>query len=191
MGVYRHIRDSWNKPSAETTKLWRERLIKWRREQVTVRLEHPTRLDRARSIGYKAKPGFIVVRQRVLRGGHTRPKFKAGRAPRKYRRYLSLRKNYQFIAEERAQDHYPNCLVLNSYYVAKDGKHYWYEVVLVDPAHPVIRADPNINWVVQKKHQSRVYRGKTSAGRKVRGLRNKGKGAEKARPSRRANKRLY
>ena len=69
----------------------------------------------------------------------------------------------------------------------KDGKYYWFEVILVDPAHPVIKADPKINWICDKKHRSRVFHGKTSAGRKVRGLRHKGKGAEKARPSRRAN----
>ncbi|KKT75754.1 MAG: 50S ribosomal protein L15e, partial [Candidatus Peregrinibacteria bacterium GW2011_GWA2_44_7] len=42
-----------------------------RKEPVTLVLEHPTRLDRARSLGYKAKQGCIVARQRVGRGGHT------------------------------------------------------------------------------------------------------------------------
>ena len=32
----------------------------------------------------------------------------------------NLDKNYQLIAEERTSKKYPNCEVLNSYYVAKD-----------------------------------------------------------------------
>ena len=36
-------------------------------------------------------------------------------------------------------------------------------------------------------HRGRAYRGKTSAGKRGRGLFNKGKGAEKLRPSLKAN----
>ena len=74
----------------------------------------------------------------------------------------------------------------------EDGKYYWYEIILVDPSHPVIKADKKINWICNRKQRSRAFRGKTSAGRKMRGLRgNKGKGAEKARPSRRAHSRKH
>ena len=188
MSLYKQVRNLWKKPKANMPELVRERLIKWRRENVTVRIKRPTRIDRARSLGYKAKQGYLVVRQRVIRGGHTRPMIKKGRRPKRYGTRLTLRKNYQQIAEERAQKKFVNLVVLNSYQVAKDGKHYWYEIILVDPDHPVIKADPKINWVCNKKHRSRVFHGKTSAGRKGRGLRgNKGHGAEKARPSRRAN----
>lgn len=192
MSLYKQVRELWKKPKANMPELWRERLIKWRKEQVTVKLERPTRIDRARSLGYKAKQGYLVVRQRVLRGGHTRPQIKKGRRPRNYGTRLSLRKNYQQIAEERTQKKFLNLAVLNSYWVAQDGKHYWFEVILVDPSHPVIKTDPKINWICDKKNWKRVFHGKTSAGRKGRGLRgNKGKGAEKARPSRRANLRKY
>jgi len=71
--------------------------------------------------------------------------------------------------------------------VGADGKHHFYEVILVDRSHPAILNDKDINWITGEKN--RVYRGKTSAGKKGRGLRNKGKGAEKIRPSIRANKR--
>jgi large subunit ribosomal protein L15e len=43
--------------------------------------------------------------------------------------------------------------------------------------------DPKIGWIAEKQHRSRVYRGLTSAGKKGRGLRWKGKGVEHARPS--------
>lgn len=164
-------------------------MVAWRREPVTLRLEHPTRLDRARALGYRAKQGIFVIRQRVLRGGHKRPDIKGGRMPKNSRLRLVLRKNYQLIAEERANDAFPNCEVINSYCLAKDGKNYWFEVILVDPHHPVIQADPHLKWFSKPQHRGRVYRGLTSAARKMRGLRWKGKGVEKARPSRRAHDR--
>lgn len=169
--------------------LWRERLLKWRREASTVRVEKPTRIDKARALGYKAKQGFIIVRQRVKRGGHMRPKaIMGGRRSKHARRRMVLGKSYQQIAEERANDKYPNCEVLNSYWVARDGNYFWYEIILIDKAHPVILADKNISWIAQKQHTGRVYRGLTSAARKTRGLRdNRGKGAEKLRPSKNAN----
>ena len=91
------------------------------------------------------------------------------------------------MAEERTQKRYPNLEVLNSYWVGADGQHEWYEVILVDPHHPVIQADPKINWICYNTQKGRVYRGKTSAGKKGRGLDKKGKGVEKNRPSIRAN----
>ncbi len=188
MGIYQKVRELWTKPKENMPELWRERLIAWRKQGSTVKLERPTRIDRARSLGYKAKQGYIVVRQKVLRGGHTRPMIKKGRRPKHYGTRLSLRKNYQHIAEERAQKKYVNLVVLNSYWVIEDGKYYWYEIIMVDPDHPVIKSDKKINWICDAKNRSRVFHGKTSAGRKTRGLRgNKGIGAEKARPSRRAN----
>ena len=189
MGIYKHIKNAWKKPKANMPELWRERLIAWRREPVTVKLERPTRIDRARSLGYKAKQGYVVVRQRVLRGGHTRPQIKKGRRPKHYGTRLSLRKNYQQIAEERAAKKFVNLAVLNSYWVIEDGKYYWFEIIFVDPDHPVIMSDNKINWICAQKNRSRVFHGKTSAGRKSRGLRGKGAGFEKARPSRRANQR--
>ena len=189
MGLYKQVRELWKKPKANMPELWRERLIQWRRENVTVKIERPTRIDRARSLGYKAKQGYIVVRQRVLRGGHTRPMIKGGRRPKRFGTKLNLRKNYQQIAEERAAKKFTNLTVLNSYWVCEDGKYYWYEIILVDPSHPVIQNDSKINWICKRKHWSRVSRGKTSAARKSRGMRGKGKGFEKSRPSRRANDR--
>ncbi len=189
MSLYKQIRNLWKKPKENMPELWRERLISWRRQNSTEKLERPTRIDRARSLGYKAKQGYVMVRQRVLRGGHTRPQIKGGRRPKRYGTRLNLRKSYKVIAEERAAKKFTNLSVLNSYWVAEDGKYYWFEVILVDPSHPVIKSDPKINWICTKKHWSRVSKGKTSGAKKSRGMRGKGKGFEKARPSRRANDR--
>jgi large subunit ribosomal protein L15e len=156
-----------------------------------VRVEKPLRLDRAKELGYKAKQGYVVVRARVRRGGLRKPRARGGRKPSKMGiRKITPGKSIQRIAEERTSKHYPNLEVLNSYWIGADGKHYYYEVILVDPAHSSIKADPKINWTCDSSNRRRVLRGKTSAGRKGRGLTHKGKGAEKVRPSIRANKKL-
>ncbi|MEK6962941.1 MAG: 50S ribosomal protein L15e [Nanoarchaeota archaeon] len=187
MGFYKYIRDAWKKPSSGLGETYKNRLIEWRKEPVTVRLEHPTRLDRARSLGYRAKPGFVIVRQRLDRGGRMREKaIMGGRKPKKQRRLKVLAMNYQWVAEQRANDKYVNCEVLNSYWVGEDGKRIWHEVILVDRAHPQVLANKQLMHLVESR--GRVYRGITSAGRKSRGLRHKGVGAEKIRPSLGANK---
>ncbi len=184
MGYLKYLKKIWRKPDEEAKQLRKKRLIAYRREPVTLGVEKPTRPDRARALGYKAKQGFVIVRQRVLRGGHKRPGDQKGRSPSKNRRNLVLSKSYQQICEERANKRYTNCEVLNSYFVAKDGMHYWYEVILIDRAHPQVLGNPNLKNLVKKR--GRTFRGLTSAGRKSRHLDAKGKGTEKLRPSRNA-----
>ncbi|MHA1238710.1 MAG: 50S ribosomal protein L15e [Candidatus Odinarchaeia archaeon] len=183
--AYHYIAEAWKTPEKTYVKelMW-HRLIKWRKEPTVVRIEHPTRLDRARKLGYKAKQGYIIVRVKVRRGAlrHSRPKM--GRKPRKLGfKKLTPAKNLRWIAEEKAARKYPNMEVLNSYWVGEDGKHKWFEVILVDRSHPRIKTDPKINWICDKANRGRVFRGLTSAGKHARGLTNKGKGAEKIRPS--------
>ena len=102
-----------------------------------------------------------------------------GRRPKRYGRTKLVKKSYQWVAEERAVKKYTNCEVLNSYYVGQDGKHYWYEVILLDKHHPNILKDPVLRRIA--KQTGRVHRGLTSTAKKTRGLRKKGKGAEKVR----------
>jgi len=185
MGFYKYIRETWKKPKETLGELHKERLIAYRREPVTLRIDRPTRLDRARSLGYRAKQGILVIRQRVGRGGHTHPRIKAGRRPKHNTQRKVVNKSYQQIAEERVARKFTNCEVLNSYLVMTDGQNKWYEVIIVDRAHPAIVADTTINWISLQK--GRVFRGLTSAGKKSRGLRSKGIGAEKVRPSQKAN----
>ena len=172
--VYAYIGELWKKPKKNPVmkKLLWQRRIEWRRDPVIKRIEKPTRLDRARSLGYKAKQGFVVVRTRVRTGSMRKRAIRAGRRPkRKGILKLKTAKSAQRIAEERVNRKYPNLEVLNSYFLTKDGRYKFYEVILVDPFHPVIMNDKNINWICRKNHKGRAYRGKTSAGRKGRGLR--------------------
>ncbi|MCD4759686.1 50S ribosomal protein L15e [archaeon] len=182
--MYKYIRNLWKSPN---TALLKARIIKWRKEDSIVKLEKPTNLTRARSLGYKAKQGYILTRVRVPRGGRMRPQIKKGRRSKHSRHTKVVSKSYQTVAEERAQKKYKNLEVLNSYNLAKDGKYYWVEVILVDPNHPVIKSDKKINWIGKQKN--RVSRGLTSSAKKSRGLHRKGLGSEKTRPSQKANKR--
>ena len=186
MGMYQSIRELWKKPKANLGPLYKERLIQWRREPAVISLERPTRLDRARSLGYRAKKGITVMRVRLRRGGRHREQRKAGRRSKTQRRRKIVGKSYQWIGEERCQRKHSNMEVLNSYMVAKDGIYYWFEVIMVDPERPEIKSDKKLNFLC--KESKRVFRGKTAAAKKSRGLTKKGLGAEKLRPSRRAQK---
>lgn len=189
MALYKYIRELWKNPKSNLGELWKKRLIELRKNPAVFRLERPTRIDRARSIGYKAKKGFIVSQVKLRRGGRMRPKIRAGRRPKHFRHRKIVGKSYQLIAEERASKRYKNCEVIGSYQIAKDAIFYWYEIILVDPSNPVIKADKRFSWISGKGHRGRAFRSLTSAGRKSRGLRKKGIGAEKIRPSLRANMR--
>ncbi len=177
MGYLKYVRELWKKPTEKMREAHRQLLLKLRREPVTVRLRRPTRIDRARSLGYRAKQGVIVVRQRVNRGGRMRPDIRAGRRSAHSGQQKTLEKNYQRVAEERVASKYKNCEVVNSYKLTEDGKHAWYEVLLVERNHPVVRADARLAPIAAQRGRAR--RGLTSAGRKGRGLRKKGMGAEK------------
>lgn len=184
--AYMYVAKAWKRPEDSFVKdlMW-QRLIEWRKQHAIIRVERPTRLDRARKLGYKAKQGFVVARVRVRRGGLRKIRPKAGRRQKrmgvaKFKPAKSLR----LIAEERASRKFPNLEVLNSYWVWEDGRFKWFEVIMVDPSHPVIQSDKDINWICESAHRGRVFRGLTSAGKEIRGLRHKGRGAEKIRPSR-------
>ena len=178
--AYKYIAKAWKKPNESFVKeiMW-QRAITWRKQDSIVRIERPTRLDRARNLGYKAKQGIVLARVRVRRSGFRKTRPTGGRRQKRLGvNKIKLSKNMRLIAEERAARKFPNLEILNSYWVWEDGRFKWYEVIMVDPAilpdHPI--AD----------RTGRAFRGLTSAGRQVRGLRNRGLGAEKFRPSRNA-----
>ncbi len=135
--VYSYIKEQWTKGGAGFHDWLRNAAIGWRREPVVKRLLRPTRLDRARRLGYKPIQGIIVARVRVRRGGARKPRPVSGRRQKamgvaKYTRAISL----QSIAENRARRKYPNLEVRNSYPVYSDGKSHWFEIILRDPHHP-------------------------------------------------------
>jgi len=137
--MYKYVNESWQKIWKEKPESIRERAIAWRKEPAIVRVEKPSRIDKARRLGYKAKQGFVVVRVRVGRGGMRKIRPEAGRRP-KHLGTVKMKANVSSreVAERRASERYPNLKVLNSYFLYKDGKYAWYEVILVDLNHPAI-----------------------------------------------------
>ena len=191
MGLHKHISAAWKKPKEGIPSRYRiDRMAGWRKEPVFMRVDKPTRIDAARRVGYKAKQGVVVVRTRVRRGGLRKGKIHMKRRPSKAGiKKITMGKSIQRIAEERTARRYPNLEVLNSYWVGEDGKNKFYEVIMIDPEHPAIKSDKDMGWVSSgSSHRGRAFRGKTGAGKRGRGLLNKGKGAEKLRPSLKANK---
>lgn len=138
--MYEHVREEWKDPK-EMPELWRKRLRKWRNEKTVKRIERPTRIDRARSLGYKAKQGFVVARTRIRKGSRKSPKKSGGRRSKRSGRFFTRKKSKQEIAEQRANKKFPNLEVLNSYWVAEDGKYKWFEVIMVDPEYPAAKKD--------------------------------------------------
>lgn len=184
-GFYHYIQQAWKKPSEDFIVDLRKRMIAWRAGERITKIEKPTRLDRARALGYKAKKGFVVARVVVIRGGKKRPRPNKGRKSKKQSTKKVLKASYQWIAEQRAQRKFRNLEVLNSYKIGKDGRFYFFEVIMVDPNMPEIKSDKNINWICRPENRFRAFRGLTSAAKKSRGLRSKSHNL-KVRPSLRA-----
>ncbi|MFH1306665.1 MAG: 50S ribosomal protein L15e [Candidatus Micrarchaeota archaeon] len=160
MGMYDHIRRTFEREYKERSEVYRHRLSKWRGENSVVKLERPTNLTRARTLGWKAKQGYIIVRVRTGRGQRKRPKPMGGRKPGKNIRYLSPGVSSRKMAEQRAGRKYRNMEVLNSYWVGEDGQKKYFEIILVDP-----------KYYKGKISKTRIFRGLTSASRKGRGMR--------------------
>jgi large subunit ribosomal protein L15e len=181
-GAYHYIGEAWKKPNKE---LMHSRLIQWRAGNSIVKVDKPLRLDRARALGYKAKTGVVVVRVRLKRGGRTRTRHKHGRKSTKQHIRKNLKMSYQWVAEIRAERKYKNLEVMNSYWIGKDGKYYYFEVILVDPNRPEIAGDKAFSWILESTNRNRAQRGLTTAAKKSRGLTTKSRNM-KVRPSLRA-----
>jgi len=184
-GLYHYLRKTWKKPDKKTL---RQRMIDWRKSQVFTKVDKPLRLDRARALGYKNKKGFVIIRIRLKRGGHKKPRPNKGRRGKRLTVRKTLKMNYKWIAEQRVSRKYKNLEVLNSYQIGKDGVHYFFEVIMIDPSKPEIKKDKKLNWICKPGNKKRAMRGLTSAGKKSRGLRSKHP-TSKTRPSVRAGKR--
>jgi len=135
----------WLKMLKENPMELRQRAVIWRNQNAITRVEKPSRIARARRLGYKAKQGIIVVRMRVGTGGMRKERPRGGRRPKhlgvtKIKADVSMKQ----VAERRVLQRYPNMKLLGSYFLYKDGMHYWFEVVLADPSHPRIAKDKEI-----------------------------------------------
>ena len=135
----------WLKLWKENSPELRDRVISWRKQDAVTRIEKPSRILRARRLGYKAKQGIIVIRMRVGTGGMRKKRPTGGRRPK----HLGVTRikaavNMKQVADRRVLERYPNMALLGSYFIYKDGMHYWFEVILADPSHPRIIKDKEL-----------------------------------------------
>mmetsp|Transcript_6446 Transcript_6446/g.15404 ORF Transcript_6446/g.15404 Transcript_6446/m.15404 type:complete len:205 (-) Transcript_6446:461-1075(-) len=191
MGAYKYVEELWKKKQSDVLRfLLRMRCWEYRQLPAIMRVTHPSRPDKARRMGYKAKQGFVVYRARVRRGGRKKPVkggMVCGKPTNQGVTQLKPTRNLRSVAEERVGRKCGALRVMNSYWVNEDSTFKYFEVITVDPAHNAIRNDPRANWLCAPTQKHRELRGLTSAGKSYRGLRAKGHLANKIRPSKRAN----
>merc|ERR1712159_186434 len=189
MGAYKYLEELWRKKQSDVMRfLLRVRAWEFRQLPTIHCASRPSRPDKARRMGYKAKQGYCIYRVRVRRGGRKRPNPKGqvyGKPKNQGINQYKYAHSLRHTAENRVAKRCGNLNVLNSYWVSEDSTYKYYEVILVDPMHNAIRNDPRINWICKATMKNRQI-ATTSAAKANRGLRKKNYGASKIRPSRRA-----
>ncbi|KAG7252158.1 hypothetical protein CRUP_019583 [Coryphaenoides rupestris] len=190
MGAYKYMQELWRKKQSDVLRfLLRVRCWQYRQLSNLHRAPRPTRPDKARRLGYKAKQGrsladagpsssssssgYVIYRIRLRRGGRKRPVPKGttyGKPVHHGVNQIKFARSLQSVAEERAGRHCGGLRVLNSYWVGEDSTYKFFEVILIDTFHKAIRRNPDTQWITKAVHKHREMRGLTSAGKKSRGL---------------------
>jgi large subunit ribosomal protein L15e len=160
MGAYKYIGELYKKKQSDVLRfLLRVRCVAvlssaeigllrrfkscWEYRQLNVihRASRPSRPDKARRLGYKAKQGYVIYRVRVRRGNRKKPVPKGatyGKPVRQGVNQLKPQRSLRSTAEERVGRRCGNLRVLNSYWINQDGVYKYYEVILVDPSHKAV-----------------------------------------------------
>ncbi|CAG8266411.1 unnamed protein product [Penicillium salamii] len=177
MGALKYVEEIQKKKQSDVIRfLLRVRCWELRQLNAIHRASRPSRPDKARRLGYKAKQGYVIYRARVRRGGRKRPVPKGatyGKPTNHGVNQLKYQRALKATAEERVGRRAANLRVLNSYWINQDSTYKYFEVILVDPQHKAIRRDARINWICAPVHKHRESRGLTATGKKSRGM-NKG-----------------
>lgn len=72
--LMQYVEELWKKKQSDVLRfLQRVRCWEYRQLPSITRLTQPSRPDKARRLGYKAKQGYVVYRVRVRRGGRKKP----------------------------------------------------------------------------------------------------------------------
>lgn len=142
MGAYKYLEELYKKKQSDVMRfLLRVRCWEYRQLNVVHRASRPSRPDKARRLGYKAKQGYVIYRVRVRRGNRKRMAKKGatfGKPVNQGVSQLKFQRSLRSVAEERVGTRCPNLRVLNSYWVNQDATYKFFEVILVDPSHKVI-----------------------------------------------------
>ena len=87
-----YMEELWKRKQSDVLRfLLRVRCWEFRQLPGIVRLTGPSRPDKARRLGYKAKQGYVIYRVRVRRGGRKKPVHKVIRACKRTEAYLQAR----------------------------------------------------------------------------------------------------
>ncbi|KAJ1966233.1 60S ribosomal protein L15 [Dispira parvispora] len=174
MGAYKYLQELQKKKQSDVMRfLLRLRCWEYRQLNVVHRANRPSRPDKARRLGYKAKQGYVIYRVRVRRGCRKRPNPKGavyGKPNNHGINQIKNQRSLRAIGECRVGRRCGNLRVLNSYWVNQDSTFKYFEVILVDPNHSAIRNDPRIQWICKAVHKRRETRGLTAASKKSRGI---------------------
>lgn len=174
MTAYKYVEELHKKKQSDVMRfLSRVRCWEYRQKSVIHRASRPSRPEKARRLGYKAKQGFVIFRVRVRRGNRKRPVRKGvtyGKPTNQGVSQLKFQKPLRATAEGRVGKRAANLRVLNSYWVNQDSTYKYFEVICVDPNHNAIRRDPAYNWIANPVHKHREERGLTSIGKRYRGI---------------------
>uniref|UniRef100_M3Y4Z9 Ribosomal protein L15 n=1 Tax=Mustela putorius furo TaxID=9669 RepID=M3Y4Z9_MUSPF len=121
----------------------------------------PKPADKAHGLGPKAKQGYVIYQIH-----HSGPKRLRPRASPSHHGANQLRfpRSLQWAAEEPTGCHCGSLRVLNSYWVGKDSRYKFFEVILIDPFHKAMRRNPD----TKSAHKHRMTQGLTSAGHQSR-----------------------
>lgn len=157
MGAYKYIAKTLQKQYKERNSTYRGKIVSWRAGPAMVRVVTPSNIVRARTLGFKAKQGYAVVRVRVDKGRRTRRRSSGGRKQKNYYLFVQPQLSHQAIAEQRVNRVYKNMEVLNSYWAGEDGNYKFFEVILADPTKPTV----NVSSVMRP---GKSFRGLTAAG---------------------------
>merc|ERR1712196_156924 len=172
MGAYKYMEELYKKKQSDVLRfLLRVRCWEYRQLPVVHRATKPSRPDKARRLGYKAKQGYVIYRIRVRRGGRKRPNPKGityGKPKNQGINHYKYARNHRATAEGRVAKRCGNLRILNSYWVAQDSSYKYYECIMVDPQHAAVHKDPRINWITAPVMKRREARGLTSAGKQSR-----------------------
>ena len=100
-----YVEELWRKKQSDVLRfLLRVRCWEYRQLPGIVRLSRPSRPDKARRMGFKAKQGFCVYRVRVRRGGRKRPVHKVRGEPEQPGSNLSTWR-YMYSIHQKQQCH--------------------------------------------------------------------------------------
>ncbi|GKC64767.1 60S ribosomal protein L15, partial [Tanacetum coccineum] len=129
-GAYTYVSELWRKKQSDVMRfMQRVRCWEYRQLPSIVRVTHPTRPDKARRMGYKAKQGYVIYRVRVRRGGRKRPVPKGivyGKPTNQGVTQLKFQRSKRSVAEERAGRKLGGLKVLNSYWLNEPCPRHFY-----------------------------------------------------------------